>query len=72
MPDDDFDEIVADLQDERVGYSGRPPRPRLLIAGIICCVLAAALFIFGGVEGAVIAVIPWVAGMLLVVASRPT
>ncbi|MEV6634228.1 hypothetical protein AB0M54_26105 [Actinoplanes sp. NPDC051470] len=66
--DNDFDDIVAPLREER--FTTRPPRRRLFIAGIACCVAAVALFIFGGVEGAVLAVIPWIAGMLLVVAGR--
>ncbi|MFG1607327.1 hypothetical protein [Actinoplanes sp. NPDC049265] len=68
MPEDDFDEIVAHLREEQ--FTVRRPRRRLFIAGVVCCLLAVAIFIFGGVEGAVIAIIPWIAGMLLVVAGR--
>jgi hypothetical protein len=77
VPDDDesrrFEDIVADLRDEMP--VSPPPRPggrrKLLIAGILCCLLAIALISFGGIKGAVLAVIPWLAGMLLVVIGRP-
>jgi hypothetical protein len=68
MPQDDFDEIVAPLREER--FTERRPRRGLFVAGVVCCLAAVAIFVFGGVEGAVIAVIPWIAGMLLVVAGR--
>jgi hypothetical protein len=69
MPDDDFDDIVADLRDER--FTTPRPRRGLFIAGVVCCLVAVAIFVFGGVKGAVIAIIPWIAGMILVVVGRP-
>jgi hypothetical protein len=42
----------------------------MLIAGVVCCAAAAAVLLFGGVSGAVLAVLPWLAGMVLVVLSR--
>jgi hypothetical protein len=77
VPDDDesrrFEDIVADLRDENPAMV--PPRPggrrKLLIAGIICCIAAIALIAFGGTTGAVLAVIPWLVGMVLVVVGRP-
>lgn len=77
MPEDDearrFEDIVADLRDEmQVSAPHRPARRRkMLIAGILCCLVAIALISFGGIKGAVLAVIPWLAGMFLVVAGRP-
>jgi hypothetical protein len=66
-----FDEIVAPLREE--AHVAAPPvarSRRLFIAGVVCCLAAAALFLFGRVTGAVLAVIPWLAGMTLVVLSR--
>jgi hypothetical protein len=72
MPDD-FDEIVKRLREEPE-FLVPARRPRHLrarmVAGAICCVAAIALLIFGGVTGAVLAVIPWLAGMILVVVGR--
>lgn len=75
MPDDDesrrFEDIVSDLRDERLGAA--PPRRRgraMFLIGIALCVTAVAIFLLGGGRGAVIAVFPWILGMLLVVAGR--
>jgi hypothetical protein len=68
-PDDEFDDIVADLRDER--FTEQRPRRGLFVAGVVCCVVAVAVLLFGGIKGAVIAVIPWIAGMILVIVGRP-
>ena len=58
-----FAEIVAEFRARR--------RARVvLLAGIALCLAAIALIAFGGVEGAVLAVIPWLAGLILVVRGR--
>lgn len=67
LPDPDeerrFAEIVADFRARR--------RARVvLLAGVALCLAAIALITFGGVEGAVLAVIPWLAGIIMVVRSR--
>ena len=68
MPDVDdearrFQEIVAHLRVRRPGRT-------TLRLGVALCLMAVALITFGGVEGAVIAVIPWILGLILVVRSR--
>ena len=72
MPDPEesrrFDEIVAHLRDEESGP--KHPGRLLLIIGIALCLSAVALILFGGVKGAVYAVLPWLAGMFCVVRSR--
>lgn len=67
LPDPDeerrFAEIVADFRARR--------RARVvLLAGVALCLAAIALITFGGVQGAVLAVIPWLAGIIMVVRSR--
>jgi hypothetical protein len=72
MPDPEesrrFDEIVAHLRAEgfRPEHRGR----LLLTAGIVLCLTALGLILFGGVKGAVYAVLPWLVGMFCVVKSR--
>jgi hypothetical protein len=70
-----FEEIVAPLRAE--APFADPPRERspararaMLLAGAACCAIATAVLLFGGVSGAVLAVVPWLAGMVLVVLSR--
>lgn len=68
MPDADdearrFQEIVAQFRVHRRGRT-------MLLLGISLCLIAVALITFGGVKGAVIAVIPWILGLILVVRSR--
>jgi hypothetical protein len=66
LPDDEdrqFAEIVAELRGRRRGRVS-------LVAGIALCLIAGALITFGGVEGAVLAVFPWLVGIVLVVRSR--
>jgi hypothetical protein len=67
LPDPDeerrFAEIVAEFRARR--------RARVvLLAGVALCLAAIALIAFGGVEGAVLAVIPWLVGIIMVVRSR--
>ena len=67
LPDPDeerrFAEIVADFRARR--------RARVVqLTGVALCLAAIALITFGGVEGAVLAVIPWLAGIIMVVRSR--
>jgi hypothetical protein len=70
-----FEEIVAPLRAE-APFADPPPQRSarrshaMLIAGVVCCAAAAAVLLFGGVSGAVLAVLPWFAGMVLVVLSR--
>jgi hypothetical protein len=67
LPDPDeerrFAEIVAEFR------AGRRARV-VLLAGVALCLAAIALIAFGGVEGAVLAVIPWLVGIIMVVRSR--
>ena len=66
LPDNEeraFQEIVAHF---RVRQRGRVT----LFIGIALCVGAAALITFGGVSGAVLAVIPWLVGIIMVIRSR--
>jgi len=67
LPDPDeerrFAEIVAGFRAQR--------RARVvLLAGVALCLVAMALITFGGVEGAVLALIPWLAEIIMVVRSR--
>lgn len=55
-----FAEIVAQLR-------SRTRARRVLIAGIVLCVVALLLITLGGVEGAVLAVLPWILGLILVI-----
>jgi hypothetical protein len=58
-----FAEIVAEFRAQR--------RARLtLLLGIVLCLAAIVLITLGGIEGAVLAVIPWVLGIIIVVRSR--
>lgn len=66
LPEDEdrrFAEIVADLRGRRRGRAS-------LLTGIALCLIAGALITFGGVKGAVLAVLPWLVGIILVVRSR--
>jgi hypothetical protein len=42
----------------------------MLLTGLALCVAAVLLIAFGGPKGAVIAVLPWLAGMIMVIRSR--
>ena len=78
MPDKDesrrFEEIVAGLRQEDPRFAaGAPRRSRgrvSLAAGIALCAVAAGLVALGGVKGAVLAVLPWLIGLVLVFKSR--
>jgi len=67
LPDKDeeraFQEIVAHF---RVRRRGRVS----LLLGITLCLTAAVLITFGGASGAMLAVIPWMLGIVTVVRSR--
>jgi hypothetical protein len=70
---DRFEEIVAGLRDDP--HFALPRRARsgsrvALAVGVLLCVTAAALVAVGGVRGAVLAVLPWIAGIILVLRSR--
>jgi hypothetical protein len=64
-PDEDrrFAEIVAEFRARRRGRLS-------LLLGITLCLAAVALMLFGGVRGTVLAVIPWLIGIILVIRSR--
>lgn len=71
-----FARIVAQLRREDPRFSTaetdsrrRPGRLALLI-GIALCVAAVLLISLGGPKGAVLALPPWLAGMILVIRSR--
>lgn len=63
---DEFDEIVAKLRRET---SARRRTLLLRTSGVLLVLGAFALILFGGVEGAVYAVAPWIIGLVLVVRS---
>jgi hypothetical protein len=71
-----FARIVSQLRrdDPRfaAGESGaRRRRGRiLLLIGLALCAAAVLLIAFGGPKGAVIALLPWLAGMVAVIRSR--
>ena len=49
----------------------RGMRARILLAiGVALCVAAVLLITLGGAKGAVLAVLPWIAGMIFVIRSR--
>jgi hypothetical protein len=64
-PDEDrrFAEIVAEFRARRRGRLS-------LLLGITLCLAAVALIIFGGVTGTVLAVVPWLLGIIVVIRSR--
>ncbi len=80
MPDSDesraFARIVSQLgrDDPRFATGGSAPGGRrgriLLLIGVALCAVAALLIAFGGPKGAVIAVLPWLAGLIVVIRSR--
>lgn len=65
-----FDEIVAGIQADDDARKRRRRGRISLGLGITLCVTAAVLVAVGGPKGAVLAVLPWLAGMILVVRSR--
>ena len=80
MPDDDesraFARIVSQLRrdDPRFAEQGSPARRRrariMLLIGVVLCAVAVLLIAVGGPEGAVIALAPWLVGLILVIRSR--
>jgi hypothetical protein len=65
-----FDEIVAGLRADEIRHRRRRRGRISLLVGIVLCATAAVLVAIGGPKGAVLAVIPWLAGMIVVVKSR--
>jgi peptidoglycan/LPS O-acetylase OafA/YrhL len=65
-----FAEIVAGIQADEAAHKRRRRGRVSLGLGIALCVTAAVLVAVGGPKGAVLAVVPWLAGMILVVKSR--
>ena len=80
MPDPDesrrFSDIVAHLGADDPRFAtpaqarARTRGRRMFVAGLLLCLLAGALVAFGGVKGAVLAVLPWILGIVLVVRGR--
>ena len=80
MPDNDesraFARIVSQLRSEDPRFAAPAPaagrrRSRiLLVAGLALCAVAVLLIAVGGPKGAVIALLPWLAGMVAVIRSR--
>ncbi|MEV8504063.1 DUF3040 domain-containing protein [Actinoplanes sp. NPDC051475] len=71
-----FDDIVAHLHEDDPGFTAafheprRPPGRPPLVIGVILCAVALALLMFGGLAGALLAVLPWLAGMALALKGR--
>jgi hypothetical protein len=71
-----FARIVSQLRNEDPRFAAgesRPGRGRsraLLIIGITLCVVAVLLIAFGGPKGAVIALLPWLTGLVAVIRSK--
>ncbi|MEV4642116.1 DUF3040 domain-containing protein [Actinoplanes sp. NPDC049548] len=70
-----FDDIVAHLHEDDPGFTAafeetRTPGRLPLAIGAVLCAGALALLMFGGVTGAVLAVLPWLAGMALALKGR--
>ncbi|AGZ41763.1 hypothetical protein [Actinoplanes friuliensis] len=66
-----FGDIAARLRDEGVGRPApRRRRPWALIAGVVFVAAAILLLAFGGVKGAVLAIVPWLLGMACVLKGR--
>ncbi len=80
MPDPDesrrFLDIAARLgaEDPRFASPAQArarARGRLMfVSGLLLCLVAGGLIAFGGVRGAVLAVVPWFLGIVLVVRGR--
>jgi hypothetical protein len=61
-----FDDPRLTAGGSRTGRRGRI----MLLIGLALCLTAVLLIILGGPKGAVIALPPWLAGMILVIRSR--
>jgi hypothetical protein len=80
VPDDEesraFARIVSQLRREDPRFAGgharnRPRRARImLLTGLLLIAGAVLLITLGGPKGAVIALPPWLVGMILVIRSR--
>jgi Protein of unknown function (DUF3040) len=80
VPDNDesraFARIVSQLRREDPRFaagetdSARRRSHTLLLIGIVLCAAAILLIAFGGPKGAVIAIAPWLAGLIAVIRSR--
>jgi hypothetical protein len=80
VPDNDesraFARIVSQLRREDPRFAageagaGKHRGRTLLLIGITLCAAAVLLIAFGGPKGAVIALLPWLAGMIAVIRSR--
>jgi len=71
-----FARIVAQLRREDPRFAPGAPAPGrrrariLLLTGLVLCALAVLLIAVGGPKGAVIAIAPWLAGLVAVIRSR--
>jgi hypothetical protein len=79
VPDDEsrtFARIVSQLRREDPRFAADPSAARrrrsrvLLLTGLALCAAAVLLIAFGGPKGAVIALGPWLAGLIAVIRSR--
>jgi len=80
VPDDDesraFARIVSELARDDPRFAGEVPPARrrrariMLLTGVALCAVAVLLVAVGGPEGAVIALFPWLAGLIAVIRSR--
>ena len=79
MPEDEsraFARIVAQLRREDPRFTADPSAARrrrsriLLLTGLALCAVAVLLVAFGGPKGAVLALAPWLAGLIAVIRSR--
>ena len=80
MPDPDESRRFADIVSRLGAEDSRFATPaqtraqargrRIFWTGILLCLLAGSLIAFGGVKGAVLAVLPWFLGLVLVVRGR--
>ncbi|AGL17993.1 DUF3040 domain-containing protein [Actinoplanes sp. N902-109] len=74
--EDSFEDIVANLHREDPGFTAafqeerRPPGRAPMVIGAVLCLIALAMLAFGGVKGAVLSVLPWLAGMVCVLKGR--
>jgi hypothetical protein len=71
-----FARIVSQLRRDDPRFVADEPAARhrrgriLLLIGLALCAAAVLLIAFGGPKGAVIALLPWLAGMVAVIRSR--
>ncbi len=80
MPENDesraFARIVSQLRRDDPRFAADQPAGRrrrarvLLLIGLLLCAAAVSLIAFGGPKGAVIAILPWILGLVMVIRSR--